>query len=369
MTGPQAITAAGIAAGSAFATCLAIVLTQRWHGHYTLDDTQGIQKTHVSPTPRVGGVGVLFGLLLGSASLDNAAAQMLAMLLLAGLPAFLAGFGEDLTGRVSVRIRLLATMASGAIAWWILGAELRRIDVFGVDLLLAWAPASLLFTAFAVGGVANAINIIDGFNGLASGILLIAMAALGTLAAGAGDPQVAVLCLVVGAAVLGFGLINFPGGRIFLGDGGAYLLGYLLAVLSVLVAVRNPGVSPWAPLMACAYPILEVLFSVLRRVRRRHSPGHPDRLHLHSLLQRRVVRKVWPVLHPTLLNASVSPLVWVLAAAPALVGVVFYDQTPVLMLSFASFAFLYGLAYWRLINFRGVPGLRRGRVSGALADH
>ncbi len=344
--------AAWLAAGSSLAACVALVLTRRWHGHFTLDSTEGIQKFHVAPTPRIGGVGVVLGLVLAIPLLDPGAARLLVSLLVAALPALASGLGEDLTGKVSVRTRLLATMASGALAWWLADAALRRIDLPWVDVALAWAPVSLLFTAFAVGGVANAINIIDGFHGLAAGVLIIALSALGLLAAGAGDAQVAALCVVVAASVLGFGLVNFPSGRLFLGDGGAYLLGYLLAALAVLVAMRNPQVSPWAALMACAYPILEVLLSVARRTGRRLHPGRPDRLHLHSLIQRRVIRKAWPGLGPTARNAAVSPLVWALAAAPALCGLLLRDQSLPLMGLFAAFALLYALAYRRLVHFR-----------------
>ncbi len=349
--GEQNLQAAWVAGAVALAACLLIVLTRRWHGRFTLDGTQGIQKFHEAPTPRIGGVGVVLGLVVARNFLDPGVARLLGLLLLAAIPAFFSGLLEDVTRRVSVRTRLLATMASGGLAWWIAGAALHRLDVPLLDTLLAWAPASLLFTAFAVGGVANAINIVDGFNGLAAGILLIALGALGVLAHGAGDWDMAALCAVVGASVLGFGLVNFPFGKIFLGDGGAYMLGYLLAAIAVLVSVRNPQLSPWAALLACAYPVLEVGFSVLRRARREHSPGHPDRLHLHSLINRRVVRKLLPTLSPTLRNSAVSPFVWVLAAAPAICGLLVRDSTVVLVLVLLVFALLYALAYHRLVRF------------------
>lgn len=363
--GEQNLQAAWAAGAAAFAACLLIVLTRRWHGRFTLDGTQGVQKFHEAPTPRIGGVGVVLGLVVARNFLDPSVAYLLGVLLLAAVPAFFSGLLEDVTRRVSVRTRLLATMASGALAWWLADAALRRLDVPFLDSLLAWAPASLLFTAFAVGGVANAINIVDGFNGLAAGVLLIALASLGLLAQGSGDIPVATLCAVVAAAVLGFGLVNFPLGKVFLGDGGAYVLGYLLAVIAVLVSVRNPQVSPWAALMACAYPVLEVGFSVLRRARRKHSPGHPDRLHLHSLINRRVVRKCLPALSPTLRNAAVSPIVWALAAGPAACGLLLRESTLALVLTLLGFVLLYALAYHRLVRFawfRRAPGPALSRV-------
>ena len=364
--GEQAVSAAWMAGVVAFATCLLIVLTRHWHGRFTLDGTQGVQKFHAAPTPRIGGLGVVLGLVISHNVLAPAVSQILGVLLLCAVPAFFSGLGEDLTRRVSVRTRLLATLASGALAWWLADAALRRLDIPVLDSWLAWAPVSLLFTAFAVGGVANAINIVDGFNGLAAGIVLIALAGLGLLAQGAGDTAVASVCLVVGAAVLGFALVNFPLGKIFLGDGGAYLLGYLLAALAVLVSTRNPQISPWAVLMACAYPILEVAFSVVRRIRRQFPAGHPDRLHLHSLINRRIIRKRFAPLSATLQNSAVSPIVWGLAAAPAAFGLLFRDSTPRLMTATLLFALLYAIAYLRLVRFSWSWRARRPALPGAV---
>jgi UDP-N-acetylmuramyl pentapeptide phosphotransferase/UDP-N-acetylglucosamine-1-phosphate transferase len=331
--------------------CAALVVTRGWHGRFSLDGVEGVQKFHLNPTPRIGGLGAAIGLIAGALLAPAPVASVLWPMLWAGLPAFAFGLAEDLTRRVSVRSRLLATMASGLVAWWLTGVSLTRVEVWGVDALLAWGPASVLFTAFAVGGVANAVNIIDGFNGLAAGVLLITLLALGVIAQTVGDTALAGACLVVGGAVLGFMVVNFPFGKIFLGDGGAYLLGFIIAWLAVLLASRNPGVSPWAGLLACAYPVLEVLFTIYRRTRRRHHPGHPDRLHLHSLINARVTRKWFPALPPVLKNAAVSPFIWVCSAVPAACGLLFRAQGTTLILMFIGFAGLYAWAYRRLVRF------------------
>jgi len=126
-----------------------LVATQRWHGRFTHDHTQGVQKFHVHPTPRVGGVAILAGLGVGAALIDTASAQLLQPALLAGLVAFGFGLAEDITRKVGVRERLLATMASGVLAWWLTGIHLERLDVWLLDDLLAWLPFSLLMTAMA----------------------------------------------------------------------------------------------------------------------------------------------------------------------------------------------------------------------------
>jgi UDP-N-acetylmuramyl pentapeptide phosphotransferase/UDP-N-acetylglucosamine-1-phosphate transferase len=271
--------------------------------------------------------------------------------LLAGTPALVFGLVEDLTKRVSVRTRLLATMACGVLGWALTGLSITNAGVLGLDWLLGFSVVSIAFTAFAVGGVANAINIIDGFNGLASGTAIIILTAFGFMATGLGDPDLAYASLILAGAVLGFGLVNWPLGKIFLGDGGAYFVGFALAWLAVLMHARHPEVSAWAPLLACGYPVLEVLFSVLRRGRRRKSPGDADRLHLHSLVKRRVVSRLLPHASHLVRNSVTGAIMWAAALLPAVIAVSWPTDTPTLALGFALCAFLYSAVYARLTQF------------------
>jgi UDP-N-acetylmuramyl pentapeptide phosphotransferase/UDP-N-acetylglucosamine-1-phosphate transferase len=296
-----------VACAASLTLGIALVLTQRWHGRLTLDHTEGIQKFHTIPTPRIGGVPVFAALLLVQPLLEPGLQTQLNTLLLAGLAAFAFGLAEDLTKRVSVMTRLLATMASGVAACWLSGYSLTRLDVIGLDWALQWLPLSVLFTAFAVGGVANAINISDGLNGLASSSSVWAFIGLGLIAASAGDFELAELSLLLAAAVLGFFLVNWPLGKIFLGDGGAYFIGFALAWVAVLLAERNPGVSPFAALLVCVHPITEVLFSIYRRKVRHYHPGHPDQLHFHSLVKRRYVAR-WFARFPKVWRNSIAGL-------------------------------------------------------------
>jgi UDP-N-acetylmuramyl pentapeptide phosphotransferase/UDP-N-acetylglucosamine-1-phosphate transferase len=284
---------------------------------------------------------------------------MLGPILIASLPAFFAGVAEDIVKRGRVTERLLATFASGVLAWWLTGDSLTRIGLGGVDWLLAIPVVSVLFTAFAVGGMANAINIIDGLNGLASGTVLLCLSALGLIAFFAGDAEMAKICFIFGGATFGFLVLNYPYGKLFLGDGGAYLLGFVLGWIAVMIAMRNPSVSPWAPMLACGYPILEVLFSMARRRARTLKLGHPDRLHLHSLVWSRVTRKWLSKASIVAQNASVMPLMLLYAVIPALFAVVFRKNTVMLIAAFIVCALIYALIYARLVHFKWVvPSLR-----------
>ena len=351
-----ALTTAGL---TSFAICLGIVWTKHLHGAHTLDSDSGIQKIHAEPTPRIGGLAILIGLVVGWFFTPPEIDVMLGPILIASLPAFFAGVAEDIVKRGRVTERLLATFASGVLAWWLTGDSLTRIGIGGVDWLLAITPVSVFFTAFAVGGVANAINIIDGLNGLASGVVLLCLSSLGLISFLAGDAEMAKICFIFGGATFGFLLVNYPYGKIFLGDGGAYLLGFVLGWIAVMVAMRNPSISPWAPMLACGYPIIEVLLSMARRQARTLKLGHPDRLHLHSLIWSRVTRKWLTGWTPVVQNAAVMPIMLLYALIPAAFAIIFRKNTMALVICFVICVLVYVLIYARLINFRwAAPSLR-----------
>ena len=351
-----------MAAAASLCTCILLVLTKSWHGSFSIDSTDGIQKFHTQPTPRIGGIAIAVGVLVGFAasSHDPAAAEkraILSAILLAGMPAFIFGLLEDLTKRVSVRARLLATMASGMLGWGITGVALTHVNVPGLDWLLGFTAISVLFTAFAVGGVANAINIIDGFNGLTAGVALIMLGAFGLIARQVGDIALAFSCLVMAASVAGFFVVNWPRGKIFLGDGGAYFLGFALAWIAVLLPERNASVSPWTSLLICAYPITEVGFSIYRRrfLREGYPATQPDAVHLHSLANRRWAKKLWPNASLTTQNGMTAPLLWLYALLPCSAAVFFYTSfLATLGALVVSFVF-YLLMYHKLAFFRWLP--------------
>jgi UDP-N-acetylmuramyl pentapeptide phosphotransferase/UDP-N-acetylglucosamine-1-phosphate transferase len=288
----------GLAAAISLAVCYLIIRSERVHGRFSHDLTAtGPQKFHTAPTPRIGGVAIAAALAASVLALEllgwlaHSSIHGLAMLALAAIPAFAGGFGEDITRKVRVSARLALTFASAVLASLLVGATLDRLDMPVLDLLLQWPVFAIAFTAFAVGGIANSINIIDGYNGLAGGYAVIVLAALAWVAGVVGDAVVLTACVLMIGALIGFLVWNYPAGRIFMGDGGAYLLGFWLGELSVLLVVRNPEVSPWFPLMLLAYPVVDTLFSIYRRsLLRSRSAGDADAMHLHQLIYKRLAR-------------------------------------------------------------------------------
>lgn len=362
MSGTDLVGTLAVAAAGSFIASLLIVLTQSWHGKHSLDkDVAGIQKFHKVPVPRIGGIAVLIGMLaaawfpVSSGPFYSVADEgSLFLLVLAGMPAFLAGIIEDMTKKVSVKARLLATFSSALLASWLVGAYLPRLDMPGLDTLLQASPIiAVMVTAVAVGGVANSINIIDGFNGIAGSAVAIMLSALGYLAWASGDMFVVYLAVLGVGASLGFLMMNYPTGRLFMGDGGAYFLGFWLAEVAVLLVIRNPEINSWQVLAICAYPVIEVLYSMYRRkFIRKTSPGAPDRLHMHTLVYRRIVCQQIPRNEhkPWIRNAAVACVTAPWIATVALLSVQFGGTVQSALTVVGANLILYIAVYTRLVR-------------------
>lgn len=347
---------------SAAVVALTLVRSSRRHGRFSADhDLTGPQKFHARPVPRIGGLAIVVGLacaLTADATiLHRRTLDVMAMALLAcGLPALLVGLGEDLTKRVRPAWRLLAAAASGALGVLVLDATIARTDLWGLDVLAA-APIGAAFLAIlVVAGIANAVNIIDGFNGLASMCVMLMLLAMAYVAFEVGDSTLAMLALVGVGATLGFFVWNFPAGLIFLGDGGAYFLGFYVAELGILLLQRNPGVSPLFPLLLSIYPVFETLFSMYRRkILKGRAMGMPDGVHLHSLVYRRLLR--WAVGREdakalTQRSSLTAPYLWLLCMMSVVPAVLFWNNSRVLGIFIVLFGVTYVVLYARIVRFK-----------------
>ncbi len=297
-------------------------------------DTDKPQRFHDVPTPRAGGLGIVVALIVGL-SVFGREGEYLAV---SALPAFVIGFYEDMTSNISPRLRLL-TIAAGAV----LGMVLLDSVVYDLGILRMPVWVAVPFTIVAITGLSNAVNIIDGFNGLASGVSVIILLSFGVMARVYGDMELLGMIVVVAVAIAGFLVWNFPKGKIFLGDGGAYFIGFVLAELSILLVKRNEGISPWFSLVILAYPIFEVIFSIYRKkFKRGLSAFQPDRVHFHMLIHRRVARS----------NPKTSVYIWVLVAVFNAAALPFHANTPALMLIFLLFSASYLYLYRRMVRFK-----------------
>ncbi|EPX96037.1 glycosyl transferase [Ralstonia sp. AU12-08] len=350
-----------IAFAISFLATLMVIRYSSMHAHITADwDLNGVQKFHAKPVPRVGGLGIVLALMGVGIAVFFRDSKIIgipfALLLACAAPAFVAGFIEDLTKRVSPRERLLATMIAAALAAYLLDARIVRIDLHFLDSVLAVPLISGAITVLAVAGVANAINIIDGFNGLASMVAMMMFVSLAYVAFQVGDPLIVTAAFAMIGAILGFFIWNFPAGHIFLGDGGAYLIGFILAECGILLVLRNPQVSAWYPVLMLIYPIFETLFSIYRRRVLKGVPaGYPDGVHLHTLIYQRLMR--WAVgskdeRHIVRRNSMTSPYLWLLSLLAVLPATLFWNNRVVLLIFIGLFIILYVWLYWKIVRFR-----------------
>jgi UDP-N-acetylmuramyl pentapeptide phosphotransferase/UDP-N-acetylglucosamine-1-phosphate transferase len=352
------------AAVVSFGISLLIVVSERWHGRLSHDhDLGGVQKVHTTAVPRIGGLAVVGGIVAGIWLFAHLWPQLLnasrfhriEILLAVSAPAFLAGIIEDITKKVSVKLRLAATVLSSLLASFALGATVDQLNIWGVDSLLLITPFAVVVTALVVAGGANAINIIDGFNGLSTSTLMVMAGGLSIVAWNNNDVFVTLLGVLCIGGTLGFFLVNYPFGKLFLGDGGAYFLGFWVAEMAVLLLVRRSTVNAWQILAVCAYPVIEVMFSIYRRkFIKKVSPGAPDALHLHTLVYRRVVFQRVPKNsnRPWQRNAAVACVIVPVVAACVGVSAFFGTTTGKGILLVAGQVLLYVATYRRLVYGR-----------------
>jgi UDP-GlcNAc:undecaprenyl-phosphate/decaprenyl-phosphate GlcNAc-1-phosphate transferase len=353
---------------------MAVLFIRGARGHAKRYGADKPQRFHSGDIPRVGGVAVLIGVSLGwfvaafagiwgdklnvQITLPNALVWVIIL-----LPAVIGGACEDLTQRLPVTYRLALTAMSAALACWLLGLSAGRVAVPGFDTWLNAMPwAGVLLAFLAICGLPHAFNIIDGYNGLAGTVAVLICLALAHVALQNGDRQLAALVICLAAATAGFLVWNYPRGLIFAGDGGAYLWGVVIAVSSILLVQRHAQVSPWFPMLLVIYPVWETVFSIYRKLARGVSPGVADALHFHQLIYRRIVRSVFEndeARQMLTRNNRTSPYLWSFAGLTVAPAVLFWSNTPMLVLFCALFVITYVAAYLMIVRFKVPRWLRR----------
>ena len=331
--------------------CYFIIFSTDAHGHMSLDDRAGVQKHHEKAVPRIGGLAIFLALLIGLLAIAltrDAFFHTLSMnlkLLLVAVPVFLGGLLEDATKHVGSLQRLIFSMISASLFVIIFHATIGSVGIAWIDQLLSYWPASLFFTVFAIAGVANSINIIDGFHGLASGLCIIILVATGSLAYMLHDILLVRMSFSLVLALMGFFIFNWPLGKLFLGDGGAYLIGFLLATVMIIFQ-QTQAISPWLPLNLLAYPVIETFYSIVRRLKRDKAITNPDAAHLHHLIFNYISSR-YP--NAASKNPLVAPCVWLPEIIFAALAVLNYQSTAALMGLFLIHVLLY-IACYKLLK-------------------
>lgn len=285
------------------------------------------QKLHSEPTPRIGGMGIFLAILFMAKDLELGLYIILSI-----IPAFLAGFLEDLFAKISPLRRLLIMSVSVGMIIYLRDAVVTNFVVFEAPYWLG-----VVITTIAILGLINGTNMIDGFNGLSSGVCFLIFSTYFAISIHLGDHVLAYISLICMAAILGFLIFNFPLGKVFLGDGGAYSLGFLLAVLSIMIVKRNDQISPWFAMVCLIYPVWEVIFSFTRRTLvHRLSPLYPDSKHFHQLIFRNITNQN---------NPKTTLFIYPIVILFNSLALFFYNNTTALIIISFGFVASYSIFY------------------------
>ena len=345
--------------GFSVAGCALLVMTKGLHLGRSARGHSGsaVQSAHHDPTPRIGGVAIGAALVLSlffapKSMMDNYLPFVLSL-----APVFVAGLADDLGYEVRPKWRLLAAALSSLLAVVMLEMWVTRVDIPFVDGIIAFAPVGIFLTIFATCGICNAFNLIDGLHGLSAGTGILIAAGLATIAYIAGDPNFVKLSVLLIAALAGFLVLNFPFGKLFLGDAGAYSLGHILAWFAILILDRLSGVTTWAILLVFFWPVADTLFAIYRRSRSGSKLGQADRLHYHQFVMRSL-EVVWLGRERRQLANPLATLIMMpLIAMPIATGVYLWDRPLLSFIAVVVFALFFVGSY--LAGIRLAPSCRR----------
>lgn len=267
-----------------FFVCLGFIFLQKYlnkkEDNIAKNEPQNLHKKLIS---RFGGVAIFVSLFLVSFLEDNDAYNFLRSALICAAPVFILGLIDDLRIVINPVIRLLTVTPSALMAYQFLGTEAYGLDIVFLDYLFEIKFFSILFICFALAGIVNAFNMIDGINGL----VLIFVMTICSITVLFSQPyfveQTNLLFVAIFFSCLGVLVLNFPLGRIFLGDGGSYFLGMVISI-ALIKHYQDNQLSPWYVACVLVYPITDTIFTILRRIQSKMSTMQADNQHLHHLI-------------------------------------------------------------------------------------
>jgi UDP-GlcNAc:undecaprenyl-phosphate GlcNAc-1-phosphate transferase len=293
----------GLLAAAAIVLVLTPLLVRLAHRTGVLDRPNADRpRVHVQPIPRIGGVAIFVGILIPLVAFVHPRGPLVGVTI--GIPLVAAvGLVDDVRGlRAATKLLAVTAIALIPVLAYDLSFKHVGLPVIGnLDL----GAGGIVLTVLWIALVANLVNLIDGMDALAAGMVAIACAAFAILAASFGRMQVAALALIVLGACAGFLRHNYHPAKIFMGDTGALVLGYVLGCLAVEGVMKTAAtIALAAPLLVMAVPILDTSFVVLKRLKYKRRPWMPDQNHFYhrflriGLSQRRTAAylHVWAAL-------------------------------------------------------------------------
>jgi len=311
-------------------------------------DLPNERKVHRRPTPRLGGIAiwlctVLAFIIVVLTKVDYPNGNCLSGIIIGGSLMFLLGLVDDLYD-LPPGLKLFIQIGAALIAF-LLGVKVDIIsNPFGDPLMLG--ILSLPITLLWLVGITNAVNFIDGLDGLAGGVVTIIAVTLGVVAIFTNQPASALIAALLAGSVMGFLLFNFYPARIFMGDSGALFSGFVLAGLSVTGVVKGVAVSVLLPILIFSVPLMDMSFSVFRRLLRGANPMCADKDHIHHKLIKSGLSQ----------NRAVGVLYLVCVASGVIATVIVGAQSLYLILM--AFIFLFMAIFYFVAKIRNLKDMK-----------
>ena len=243
------------------------------------------RRMHKQPIPRLGGLAIFFGFMTATLLFCPMEPQIQGILL-GGIFIVLLGVADDILAlKATVKLAGQIVAATIPVLYGLRLEVLTNFNIFSDDPYVNFGILSIPITILWIVGITNAVNLIDGLDGLAVGISSIASSCLFIIAIFVSEPNVAIIVAALAGGCIGFIPYNFNPATIFMGDTGAMFLGYILGTMSVFGLFKFYTVVSFAvPFLILGLPIFDTAYAIIRRVAQGRSPMSPDRGHLHHKL-------------------------------------------------------------------------------------
>ncbi|MCI9233625.1 MAG: undecaprenyl/decaprenyl-phosphate alpha-N-acetylglucosaminyl 1-phosphate transferase [Bacilli bacterium] len=249
--------------------------------HIGAVDLPNDRKVHKKPMPRLGGLAIYFGFLLGY-MLFGTHSETMNSILIGSFIIVLTGVTDDVKP-LKASYKFIGQLVASCIIVFYGNILLKDISAFG--LYFDFGTLAYPITIFFILGCINCMNLIDGLDGLASGISSIYFLTIGIIATMQGKNGLDfVLTFIMLGSTLGFLVHNFNPASIFMGDSGSMFLGFIIAIIALLGFKNVTMTSLIIPLLILAIPILDTIFAIIRRTLKGESISTPDRFHIHHQL-------------------------------------------------------------------------------------
>ena len=250
-----------------------------------IDVPDGKRRVHDHPIPRMGGLAIFLGFLLSVVLFVDITRQVRGILLGAVLIVACGAIDDVVNLRAWIKLLVQVAAAVIAVAHGVVIEFFSNPNIFSDNELLVLGWLSIPVTVLWIVGITNSVNLIDGLDGLAVGVSTIASVTMFVVALLVSEGNVALLLAALMGACLGFMPYNLNPAKIFMGDTGALLLGYVLSTVSVVGMFKTYALVTFVvPILALFLPLFDTTCSFFRRILRGQSPMHPDRGHLHHRL-------------------------------------------------------------------------------------